>query len=98
MTVIERAARALLASESNGEKLWDDLDVVTRGAFLRDARAVIQAIREPSESMVAAVDGHSYGQPRAVYALEEANGRPAELLPEVWKAMIDAALAESAVP
>jgi hypothetical protein len=81
MTPLEKAARALLASESNGEKPWDDLDAITRGAFLRDARAVLQAIREPSEAMVSAAAPHVFDQSRM----------SAEC---AWQAAIDAALTE----
>lgn len=88
MTPLEKAARALLASESNGEKQWDELDAITRGAFLRDARAVLQALREPSEGMVAAADNSDALRWSAPGGLDFADWRKA------WTFMIDAALSE----
>lgn len=55
MTImIEKIARALLASESGGELEWDKLDLTTRGAFNRDARAALTAMLEPSVAMIEA--------------------------------------------
>lgn len=84
-TIIERAARAV-AEKLNADamampgKRATDADVV---------RAVLQAIREPSEGMVEAAEDTR--EPC------ESGGYYSEDLPSpdiVWKAMIDAALEE----
>ncbi|MBO9377655.1 hypothetical protein GG804_12835 [Sphingomonas histidinilytica] len=77
---IERAARALCEMDGNppgatmdGKPLWQD--------YVPEVRAVLTAIREPSETMLAA-------NPAAPTVL---------IYPEdIWGAMVDAALAEGA--
>lgn len=95
MSPIERAARALAA-------LADDSDWQI---YEQDARAVLQAIREPSEGMVASAV-QIVGDPGADnWALAErvceqlgsqsVNGETAcAELARDWQAMIDAALSE----
>lgn len=77
MTPLERAARALCSLDGHpenatmdGKPLWAD--------YLPEARAVLQAIRAPSEAMLSALDHH--------------DKRDAGV--DAWHAMIDAALAE----
>ncbi|WP_088471892.1 hypothetical protein [Sphingopyxis witflariensis] len=77
MTPLERAARALCRLDGHPENatmdrkpLWAD--------YLPEARAVLQAIREPSVSMLSAADRHDKRDASA----------------DAWRAMIDAALAE----
>lgn len=86
MTPIERAARALARfsvrdesqfpyiSKSEAERSWP--------AFEPQARAVLQAIREPSEAMLQAGEAHMD---------EVAPNEPVDL---IWKDMIDAVLKE----
>ena len=71
---LERAARALaeVDPQGRGTQYWRD--------YVPDARAVLTAIRDPSEGMADA------GSKAAAYHGED--GRP------VWQAMIDAALSE----
>lgn len=77
-TMIEKVARALLASESGGDLKWEELDLITRGAFKRDARAALTALLEPTEAMAAA------GSARGAY--------PEDL--RIYDKMIQAALDE----
>lgn len=93
MTPLERAARALCALDGNpenakmdGKPLWQD--------YLPEARAVIEAIREPSETMVDAwmdadlelPEGISHEAPSSVVDPYRARSD--------WIAMIDAMLSE----
>jgi hypothetical protein len=80
-TIIERAARALLARQEPS-LLWDDLMEFDQEAYKADARAVLTAIQEPSEAMIGACD----------YVAGTAC--PKNFLKIRWQAMIDAALAE----
>ena len=84
-SIIERAARALLASQEPS-LLWDDLMEFDQEAYKAEARAVITAIRQPSEAMIEA------GLAECSADWRESVCR--EFLPDIWKAMIDAALAE----
>ena len=52
-SIIERAARALLARQEPS-LLWDDLVDFDQKAFKLEARDVLTAIREPSDAMVEA--------------------------------------------
>lgn len=80
MTMIERVARAIMRDDFEGDELWESSDKCLRGSYLRNARAAIEAMRDPTDGMVDA--GNSLGH-------EEA---PATY----YEAMIDAALAEVA--
>ncbi|MBN9504970.1 MAG: hypothetical protein J0I69_02995 [Altererythrobacter sp.] len=78
MTPLERAARALCSLDGNpenatmeGKPLWQD--------YLPEARAVLEAIREPSDAMLE-VDAR---RPDGSFYPEDH-----------WRAMIDAALEE----
>lgn len=80
MSPLEKAARALCRVDGHpedarmeGKPLWQD--------YLPEARAVLEAIREPSVDMV--YDGGI-------------NHPPADTI-SIWQAMIDAALAEGAL-
>lgn len=50
MSVIERAARALMKAQS-GDDGWDGLDDALQDQIRDEVRAVIEAIREPAEDM-----------------------------------------------
>lgn len=93
MTPVERAARAVKAELRKQDVLWEDgeapgqLMMQTGSVADLDAviRAVMQAIREPSEAMVRA----------SVAAVGRSDPLIAELVaPKSWQAMIDAALSE----
>ena len=84
-SIIERAARALFESQPRIER-WDDLDPNSKSIFLHKARKVIKAIREPSAAMIEAGLAECYADWRESVCRE--------FLPDIWKAMIDAALAE----
>ena len=84
-SISERAARALFESQPRIER-WDDLDPNSKSIFLHKACKVIKVIREPDNAMIEAALPHC-----------SANWRDSEcreFLPDIWKAMIDAAFAE----
>ncbi len=88
MTALERAARALWIASGKRAELWDAQPTALwriemekeRPIYLDQARAVLLAIREPSEGMVSdrVIRAHGY----------------AGDIDMVWQAMIDAALSE----
>lgn len=67
---------------------WEELGQDDRDAYIADARAVIEAIREPSEAMEAAGYGNTKGDPDNTGIVD--NPRP----DDAWRAMIDALLEE----
>lgn len=67
---------------------WDDLDDEDRDPFVAVARAVLAAIREPSEGMVGA------GLTKARECTDDWSASAACLPGHCWTAMIDAALSE----
>lgn len=83
MTKLEECARALAKSESGDPSYYDKADLITRGAWKRDVRAVLLALREPDEGMVQA------GEAVAVQAFVPAG----QFTPMTFTAMIDAVLA-----
>lgn len=84
MTPIERAARAHYADAWGGKPwhAWEDVDEVERQEHMRAVRAVLTAIREPSEAMLEA--GAEYDSETGC------SGNPRKIYP----AMIDAAMKE----
>ncbi len=78
---LERAARALCASQG------DDWEREGHEGLLKNysthARAVLMAIREPSEGMVAAAEAREHEQAGGPITHEDC-----------WQAMLDAALGE----
>jgi hypothetical protein len=84
-TIIERVARALLASQEPS-LLWDELTLYDQNAYKVDARAVLITIWEPSAAMIEA------GLSQCAADWRESVCR--EFLPDIWKAMIDAAFDE----
>ena len=85
--IIERAARALARSAS-GHDDWDLLTPEQQQAIMHDARAVLQAIREPSDGMaVAGANVMRSINPEAWHQ----HGRDAA---SAWRFMIAAALCE----
>ena len=76
-TPLRRAARALMKSQSGADD-FDALDPEMQSGLLDDVRAVLQAVWEPSDAMIAAAqDTVTINHPA-----------------DVWPAMVDAALAE----
>ena len=49
MELIERVARSILASSSGSALQWDDMDIITRGSLLSDAKAAIRAMLDGVE-------------------------------------------------
>ena len=91
MSPIERAARALAGWTPNVTS-WEDVchdpkdAKALQASYHNNVRAVLQAIREPSEGMI---------EPAAQMLMDEQSPEPPVLLAEViWQAMIDRALAE----
>lgn len=82
MTTLERAARALAEADPQGRgvQYWRD--------YVPDARAVLTAIREPSEGMLEA------GLDKARECTDNWQSVAACLPGHCWTAMIDAALGE----
>lgn len=84
MTLIERATRALCVGLPD-EDGYQDACCGKCGRWVEKAREVLEAIREPSDAMVDA------GLPQVqAIEVEEPDIR------DVWQAMIDAALEETA--
>jgi len=85
MTMVEKVARAMAANAGviwSGPRGEDDPDfTIMKMAYLRAARAAIEAMREPDDAMVKA-GAHGSGEDSETTALG------------AWQAMIDAALAE----
>lgn len=72
LSMIERVAKAISAAQTQTPDMWQ--------AFLPEARAAIEAMREPTEEMVWSHEVPHYGP-------DEAR--------EAWRAMIDAAMKET---
>lgn len=95
MTPIERGARALALSQSGVDE-WDALDEAFQENIKDHVRAVLQAVREPSKTMLdkgidAAEEVEDWTSDSfQTYRVDSASDMP---LP-VWRAMIDAALSE----
>ena len=87
-SIIERAARALLASQEPS-LLWDDLVEFDQEAYKADARAVITAIREPGytalEKAASLEKFPEYSDCNFNFTHDERTA--------AWQAMIDAMLA-----
>lgn len=88
-TMIERVARAMCLEGSADETVFLGVYMKRWEAKKDEARAAIEAMREPTESMVSAAEnGDDPGS--SIY------GDPFVAMPhdEAWKTMIDAALKE----
>lgn len=104
-TMIERVARAVYRPQFGGP--WGQAAPFLRKVYLSDARIMIEQMREPTEAMInagIAADWVGIDEGRAGYALlpdtlntYEADEKGDDIVinrPGIWKAMIDAALAE----
>lgn len=81
--VIERVARAIAETGNGGD--WDSRSFYQeehKEFHRKRARAAIEAMREPTEAMIDAVD------------LPGLAGDPEIVIAKAWRAMIDAALKE----
>jgi len=81
MTMIERVARAMLAT---GPLTWDQIHPKSQSDYIKMARAAIAAMREPSEAMIKE-GAYGSGEDSAGVACG------------AWKAMIDEALKQKEV-
>lgn len=103
-TMVERVARAI--AEASGA-LWEAEDHEGRALFRRDARAAIEAMREPTDEMVIAglEAGARHNKPyEEKIRVTRSSGEFAAALVAVssgglystsYQAMVDAALSES---
>jgi hypothetical protein len=80
MTPIERVARGLHSVRSR-ETVFDNLSRTIKGHYFKEARAAIEALRDPSEKMVEA-------------GIDLNDGFECSSSSVHWDAMISAALAE----
>jgi hypothetical protein len=88
MSPIDRAARALALAQSGVDE-FDALDEGMQETLRQNVRAVVRAIREPSEGMAqAGFDAEATANAHKT--------QPHHVVPAVWQAMIDAALADEA--
>ncbi len=105
MTVIERAARALEAAWDDGSDVASGLPPIefTDAERLHLARAVLQAIREPTPEMIEAMANTSGMKAVSTQvSIQAARGYPLDPnamtngspLEQAWRAGIDAALSE----
>lgn len=83
-SMIERVARRLFWQHDGkyaerGMPTWESLDDLTRDSFLKDARAAIDEMREPTDAMVEAGDKDTRDWASAETA---------------YRAMIDAAISD----
>lgn len=104
--IVEKVAKALcISDEANWDRIFEAWPVpphwegslTTRNDYRRDARAAIEALREPTEAMMLAAAPSLKGvdslmQLARIHGakLEWTNGEPP--LKHAWRAMIDAAL------
>lgn len=111
MDMVERVARAiwdercrhwgkyrkdLHEPDSEGYD-WGDLGLSKRKELLREARAAIAAMREPTEEMGSA-GLRKWTKPGNAHEMDDADfaaGNPCRWMKPVWRAMIDAALKSS---
>ncbi len=75
--MVERVAKVLASRNSDAKWTW----------YLNDARAVIEAMREPTEAMCKAQGTNNLGSPDNVSGYLDCWSAD-----DVWRAMIDAAL------
>jgi hypothetical protein len=83
--MIDRVAKAICGASG---MRWDDMLSGARDQFRRDARAAIEAMREPTEAMVKAAQEETYCHSWS------SRGEHIEDPEVAWTAMIDAALGE----
>ncbi len=93
MEMIEKLARAICESrwadrdDVLNDEMGDDMKDIYWIDYVPDAKLALQSIREPSEGML------FKGCAETPYRWESESG--AKMTGDVWRAMIDAALAET---
>lgn len=86
MPIIERAARALAKAQSGTDE-WNGLDAELQAQLIAEARAAIEAIREPSEEMALAGE--------KLLGDDRCHSVDAGDLRDAWIVMVDALLSKS---
>ncbi|RUM99052.1 hypothetical protein EET67_05300 [Pseudaminobacter arsenicus] len=87
-SMIEKVARAICASDFLGDNdVWAKLSPAMQGNYCDNARAAIEAMREPTMFMLRSADN-------AIISDERFESGPFESDKFTWETMIDAALAE----
>lgn len=95
MEIIEKLARAICKSrwadrfDVRNDEIGDDMQDIYWKDYVPDAKLILQAIREPSEAMLFA------GCCETPFRWESEGG--AQMTADVWRAMIDSALADCKV-
>jgi len=84
MTPLEKATRAMVKVES-GEDCFDALDAELQARVIESVKVVLEAVREPSDTMLCAGEAAE---------LPSADDVRTSDLPVIYQVMIDAALAE----
>lgn len=87
MTMIDRVARAMFEATNEHDETWDTEAQEIKTTYLIMARAAIEAMREPTDTMVMAAE---WAEPEY---REDDTDMGATYKAE-WRAMIDAALNE----
>lgn len=88
--MIERVARAMYADTNGRADKWREEEPLTKDVYRSNARAAIEAMREPTEAMTFKgmykfAEAYENSNPRGVGQCE---------IDQVWQAMIEAALSE----
>lgn len=86
MSTLERAARAL-ANAQSGTDDWEGLDAELQAQLITEARAVIEAIREPSGEMALAGE--------KLLGDDRCHSVDASDLRDSWMVMVDTLLSKS---
>ena len=86
MTKLEEVARAMFAR--GHDESWDETDAPVHKIYLDDARAAVEALREPGEGMTAR------GLEALVEKFEAGGVRGSHETDAVWQAMLTAILEE----
>jgi len=95
MTMVEKIARAIYSQHGfcydDDERMFepypfDELDEIERSNFVSQARAVLTALREPTENMI---DMGACHEDQDHHIVDEGS-----IAQDVWRAMVDAAIEE----
>lgn len=87
MSMVERVARAIALDDSEGYDIWADTSQDVRSIYLTNARAAIEAMREPTEFMYRAA--YKEQDDSAIH-----NYGASPTFDDYWSTAIDAALNE----
>ncbi len=97
MAMLEKVARAI--AEHNEPGMWDRTageNWAWRKGYINDARAAIEALREPSEGMRKAASECAFDRATFAYPKGHASYEVHVSAEEYWQAMIDFILNEQA--